>query len=94
MENVCTTKRLFIETWVEEMKPVVISDKRDEFESRKHFEKRFIMEYLYYQNSDATNKLNGFSAPCSPTSVFQTEFMMDEFELVVVEQKMFKNGTT
>ena len=52
------------------MKPVVISDKRDEFESRKYFEKRFIMEYLYYQNSDATNKLNGFSTPCSPTSVF------------------------
>ena len=27
MEIVCTTKTVFIETWIEEMKPVVISDK-------------------------------------------------------------------
>ena len=74
------------------MKPVVISDKRDEFETRKYFEKMFIMEYLYYQNSDATNKLNGFSAPCSSANVFQTEFMMEEFELVVAEQYKFGNG--
>ena len=51
------------------------------------------MEYLYYQNSDATNKLNGFSAPCSSTIVFYTEFMMEEFELVVAEQNKFENGT-
>ena len=74
------------------MKPVVISDKRDEFESRNILEKRFLIENLYYENSDTTNKINGFSALCCSANVFQTEFMMEELEHVVPEQYKFEKG--
>ena len=37
--------------------------KEDEFESRRIFEKEFLIKILYKLYSDASNKINGFSAP-------------------------------
>ena len=59
--------------------------------SRKNL--KFFLENLDYQDSDATNKFNGFSPKYSSISVFsQTELMMKEFELVVAEDFKFENG--
>ena len=51
--------------------------------SRKIIWKRCIPNFLDYQDSDALNKINGFSPQYSSTSdMFQTEFLMEEFDLV------------
>ena len=66
--------------------------KEDDFESPKILEKRFLVEILYYQDANATNKINGSSALYSSTNVFQIEFLIEEFEHVVAEQNKFENG--
>ena len=90
---VLTRKKFFIETWIEEMKTVIISDKRGWVSmSRKIIDKRFFPEILECHDSDATNRINGFSPLYSSTNVmFETEFLLEEFELVVTEEYKFEN---
>ena len=53
----------------------------------------FSLEFLDYQYSDATKKINKFSPQNSSTSaIFQTEFMMEEFKLVVADEDKFEYG--
>ena len=61
--------------------------------SRKIMEKRFL-KFLDYQETDATNKINGYSPQNSSGAsvLFWTEFMMEEFELVVAEEDRFEKG--
>ena len=60
--------------------------------SRKIIDEQFFvifLESLDYPDSDTTKKINGFSPQYSFTSgMFQTEFMMEEFELVVPEESL------
>ena len=51
------------------------------------------MENFDYQESDATNKLEGSSPQnCTKSPIFYTEFMMGELELLVAQEDKFENG--
>ena len=55
--------------------------------SRKIIEMKFFWETSDYADSDKTNKIQASSAQYSSASVmFQTEFMVEEFELLVAEE--------
>ena len=86
------TIKVFLETFIEEIKPIVKGDKGWwVWISRKIFDKRFFFEILDYPVSAATNKINVFSPQNYFRSVmFYTEFLMEEFELVVAEEYKFE----
>ena len=65
VENILTTKKLLIETLIEQTKAVVIGENEDEFEKIKCF----FLGISDYQDSDRTNKINGFAPQYSSTSV-------------------------
>ena len=50
------------------------------------------MESLHYQDFEATSKIKGFSNQYAPTSfIFRTEFLMQDFDFVVLQQYTFEN---
>ena len=70
-----------------------MSDKKGRiWMSTKIFYKRFFLEVLDYQDSDAPNKVNDFSPQYYSTGFFKTEFMMEQFEFEVAEEYKFVNG--
>ena len=72
IENVFKTKRFFIETLKGEMKPVVMGDKGGwVWMAKKNNNKELLAEFLEYQDSVATNKINGYSPQYSTSSLFK-----------------------
>ena len=66
-------KKVLIENLIQEMESVVSGDNvtsEEEFENREKILRRVFLKISYYQDSDATNKINDFSPQCSSTSVF------------------------
>ena len=69
IKNAFKSKRLFVKTCIEEMKPVVIGDKgRWVWMQRKNTDKRFCSGNLDCQDSNATNIIKSFSSQRSSTN--------------------------
>ena len=92
MENVRTTKRIFIENWIEELKPVVIINKRGRVWKSKFFKEEVSYRIFVLTGLRCNEQNQGLSAPSASTNVFHTEFMMEEFKHVVAEQYKFEKG--
>ena len=73
-----------------ETKPAVIGDRGGEVSISTKI--NGFLENLDYQESDETNKNDSSSQRNSFTSVFLTEFLTEELELVVAVENMFENG--
>ena len=59
----------------------------------KIFRQKLFLEILDDEDSDATNKFHSFSLQnYSKSVVFRTEFMIEEFELVLAEEYTFESG--
>ena len=58
----------------------------------KKFRYEISVESLHYQDFEATSKIKGFSNQYAPTSfIFWTEFLMQDFDFVVLQQYTFEN---
>ena len=85
-------KKRLVEALMEKMKPVVMDDKWGwVWRSRIIFDKKFYFETSDYQDSAATNKINGFATQHTSTIVlFSIGFLMEKFELVVAAENKFE----
>ena len=74
-----------------ETKPVVIGDTAGEVSISTNIN-GFFLENLDYQESDAINKIYSSLHRNSNTSVFSTDFVTEELELVVAVEDKYGNG--